>query len=128
MTQKTEKTVYTIGLALTALWFTASGFFEITQNPIVWNDTIALGYPPHFIFVLGVAKLTGVIVLLIPNRLLWLKEWVFAGLFFDIIFAFTSGYSVVGPAGCVAPVVAFVMVLVTYVAFRRLNPAIKIGA
>jgi hypothetical protein len=128
MTHKAEKTVYTLGLALTALWFTASGFFEITKNPIVWNDTIALGYPPHFISVLGVAKVTGVIVLLIPNRLLWLKEWVFAGLFFDIIFAFTSGYSVVGPAGVVAPVVAFIMVLVTYVAFRRLNPAIKIGA
>jgi hypothetical protein len=128
MTQKTEKTVYLIGLALTALWFTASGFFEITKNPIVWNDTIALGYPPHFITVLGVAKLAGVVVLLIPNRLLWLKEWVFAGLFFDIIFAFTSGYSVVGPAGCVASVVAFIMVLVTYVAFRRLNPVIKIDA
>lgn len=126
MTQKTEKTVYTIGVALTALWFTASGFFEITKNPIVWDDTIALGYPPHFITVLGVAKLLGVVVLLIPNRLLWLKEWVFAGLFFDVIFAFTSGYSVVGLAGCIAPVVAFIMVLVTYVMFRRLNPAIKI--
>ena len=112
---------------MTCLWFTASGFFEVTKNPVVWDQTIALGYPPHFIRVLGVAKLLGVTVLLIPNRLLWLKEWVFAALFFDIIFAFTSGYSVVGIQGCVPAMVAFVMVLVTYVAFRKLHPVLKIA-
>ena len=124
MTGKTVKIICRIGNGLTCLWFTASGFFEVTKNPVVWDQTIALGYPPHFILVLGVAKLLGVTVLLIPNRLLWLKEWVFAALFFDIIFAFTSG---VGIQGCVPAMVAFVMVLVTYVAFRKLHPVLKIA-
>src|SRR5688572_15655415 len=103
MTQKTEKTVYTIGIALTALWLTASGSLEIRKHPIVWNHSIALGYPPHFRAVLAVAKLLGCLVLLIPSRVLWRKDWLFARLFLDRLFAFTSGYSVLGLAGCVAP-------------------------
>jgi uncharacterized membrane protein YphA (DoxX/SURF4 family) len=125
--QKTQQIAYWIGILLTSLWFTASGFFEITRNPVVWDKTIALGYPPHFIIVLGIAKLAGVVVLLIPNKVLWLKEWVFAGLFFDIIFAFTSGYSVVGFSECIAPIVAFVMVLTTYILFRKIHPVFGIG-
>src|ERR1700743_2355599 len=96
MTTKTVKTIYWIGAALTSLWFGASGFSELTRNPLVWGITVKLGYPPHFIYILGVAKLSGIAVLLIPNKLLRLKEWVFAGLFFDIIFAFLSKIAVLG--------------------------------
>jgi len=120
MTLKTSKTIYWIGVALTSLWFGASGIFELTKNAIVWDITLQLGYPPYFIYVLGVAKIIGIIVLLLPNRLLRLKEWVFAGIFFDIIFAFSSKFIVIGPAATADAIVAFVMVLVTYVMFRRL--------
>ncbi|WP_431216913.1 hypothetical protein ACQ86N_21590 [Puia sp. P3] len=68
----------------------------------------------------GVAKLSGIIVLLIPDRLIRLKEWVFAGLFFDIIFAFFSKLAVLTPAAAIDAVVAFVMVGVTYLLFRKI--------
>jgi len=122
MTQKTTKTIYWIGAALTSLWFTASGTGELTKNPIVWDITLKLGYPEYFIYVLGVVKLTGVIVLLIPNKLLRLKEWVFAGIFFDIIFAFCSKLAVIGLPATADAVVAFIMVSVTYIMFRKLYP------
>ena len=86
MNLKTTKTIYWAGAILTSLWFGASSFFELTTNPVVWDITQQLGYPPHFIYILGIAKLSGVIVLLTPNKLLRLKEWVFVGIFFDIIF------------------------------------------
>ena len=121
MTQKTAKTIYWIGVALTSLWFGASGFFELTKNPIVWDITVRLGYPSHFIYILGVAKLSGIIVLLIPDRLIRLKEWVFAGLFFDIIFAFFSKLAVLTPAAAIDAVVAFIMVGVTYLMFRKID-------
>ena len=121
MTQKTVKAIYWTGAILTSLWFGASGFFEITGNPVVWNITQQLGYPPHFIYLLGVAKLSGVAVLLVPGKLLRLKEWVFAGLFFDIIFAFVSKLSVLGLAATIDAVVAFAMVTVTYRMFRKLG-------
>jgi hypothetical protein len=123
MTLKNAKRIYWTGTVLTSLWFGASGFFELTKNPIVWNITLQLGYPAYFIYVLGIAKLSGIIVLLIPGKLLRLKEWVFAGIFFDIIFAFASKLSVVGPSGTVDAIVAFTMVSITYVMFRRIYPA-----
>ena len=123
MTQKNAKRIYWTGTVLTSLWFGASGFFELTKNPIVWNITLQLGYPAYFIYVLGIAKLSGIIVLLIPGKLLRLKEWVFAGVFFDIIFAFASKLSVVGPLGTVDAIVAFTRVSITYLMFRKVYPA-----
>lgn len=123
MTLTNAKRIYWTGVALTSLWFGASGFFELTKNPVVWDITLKLGYPAYFIYVLGVAKLSGIIVLLIPGKLLRLKEWVFAGIFFDIIFAFASKLSVVGPVGTIDAIIAFTMVSITYLMFRKLYPA-----
>ena len=123
MTTKIEKKIYWTGAVLTSLWFGASGFFELTKNPVVWDITLKLGYPAYFIYVLGVAKLSGIIVLLIPDKLLRLKEWVFAGVFFDIIFAFTSKLNVVGPAGTIDAIIAFIMVTITYLMFRKIYSA-----
>jgi len=120
MNSKTSKAIYWTGAILTSLWFGASGFFELTGNPVVWDITVKLGYPPHFIYILGVAKLSGVVVLLTPNKFLRLKEWVFAGIFFDITFAFFSKIAVLGFAATIDAIVAFVMVGVTYAMFRKL--------
>ncbi|WP_240348074.1 DoxX family protein [Longitalea arenae] len=120
---KTTKAIYWTGTVLTSLWFGTSGVCELIKNPLVWDITLQLGYPPHFIYLLGVAKLAGVVVLLIPNRLLRLKEWVFAGVFFDIIFAFFSKLSVLGFAATIDAIIAFTMVTVTYIMFRKLYAA-----
>jgi hypothetical protein len=128
MTLKIAKRIYWTGAVLTSLWFGASGFFELTRNPIVWEITLKLGYPAYFIYVLGVAKLSGIIVLLIPDKLLRLKEWVFAGIFFDIIFAFTSKLNVVGPVATVDAIIAFIMVTTTYLMFRKIYLATYLNA
>ncbi|MDQ1165569.1 DoxX family protein [Flavobacterium sp. SORGH_AS_0622] len=120
MNAKTTKIIYWTGVILTSLWFGASGFFELTTNPIVWGITQQLGYPEHFIYLLGVFKAAGVIVLLIPNKLLRLKEWVFAGIFFDITFAFFSKLAVLGFSAVTDAVIAFIMVSITYLMFRKL--------
>ncbi|WP_212004563.1 DoxX family protein [Chitinophaga sp. HK235] len=123
MTQKSTLITYWTGASLLSLWFGASGFFELTRNPIVWEITQQLGYPSHFIYILGVFKLTGIGVLLVPNRLLRLKEWVFAGIFFDILFAFFSKIAVLGFPATIDAIIAFTIVSVTYTMFRKLYPA-----
>jgi hypothetical protein len=120
MSLKTKKTIYWTGVVLISLWFGASGFFELTTNPVVWDITLQLGYPSHFIYILGVFKLSGIIVLLIPNRFLRLKEWVFAGIFFDIIFAFVSKICVLGFSSTIDAIIAFTIISVTYAMFRQL--------
>ncbi|MVT09036.1 DoxX family protein [Chitinophaga tropicalis] len=123
MNTKTAKIVYWTGAVLTSLWFGTSGICELTANPLVWDITLKLGYPAHFIYILGVFKLSGVLVLLTPNRLLRLKEWVFAGIFFDILFAFFSKLSVLGFPATIDAIIAFTMVTVTYTMYRKLYPA-----
>lgn len=123
MTLKTTKIIYWIGAVFISLWFGTSGICELTKNPLVWDITVQLGYPAHFIYILGVFKVAGVIVLLIPNRLLRLKEWVIAGIFFDILFAFFSKIVVFGFAATIDAIVAFTIISVTYTMFRKLYPA-----
>lgn len=49
-----------------------------------------LGYPVYFIQFISIAKLIGAIVILIPG-LDRIKEWAYAGLFFDLVGAIYSG-------------------------------------
>lgn len=122
-----ERIIYRMGIILLSVWFGASGFLEITKNPLVWDPTIKMGYPPFFITALGIAKILGVVVLLIPNKLNWLKEWVFAAFFLDIIFAVISVYSFAGISGIIKPVIAFILILITYIMFRKINPALRVS-
>ncbi|UTX49959.1 DoxX family protein [Chryseobacterium sp. MA9] len=128
MKTKTTKIIYWAGAIFMSLWFGASGFFELTKNPVVWDITQQLGYPPHFIYILGVFKISGVLVLLLPNRLLRLKEWVFAGMFFDILFAFFSKIAVLGFPSTIDAIVAFSVLTMTYLMFRKLySPELVFG-
>lgn len=120
MNTQTTKVIFWTGAVLISLWFGASGFFELTGNPLVWGITRQLGYPAHFIYILGVFKLSGVVVMLTPNRLLRLKEWVFAGIFFDILFAFFSKVAVLGFPATIDAIIAFGIISVTYVMYRKL--------
>jgi len=54
-----------------------------------------LGYPVYFIQFISWAKIFGAIAILIPG-LKTIKEWAYAGLFFDIVGAIYSGISVSG--------------------------------
>lgn len=83
----------TIGLVL--FFFIPGSIMNIMQTP----DWVAvfeqLGYPQYLLPFLGVAKLAGCIVIVLPffNRL---KEWAYAGLFFDLVGATYSGLMVGG--------------------------------
>lgn len=50
-----------------------------------------LGYPAYFIQLLGIGKALGSIAILIPGLNKTVKEWAYAGLFFDLIGATYSG-------------------------------------
>lgn len=67
-----------------------------------------LGYPIYFIPFSGFAKLIGSIVILIPG-LITIKEWAYAGLFFDLIAAIYSGIAL---SGTVDPIMAFMLIWV----------------
>ena len=118
---KTTKIIYWVGVTLISLLFLTSGYFEITKNPLTYIKTLKMGYPPYFITLLGISKIAGIIALLVPHKLYWLRDWVFAGLVFDLIFAFASGYAIGNNGDLVNSGIAFVVVVITYLQFRKLN-------
>jgi len=91
MTTKTNNIVYWIStIVFSALMiFSAAGGLQPSQQSIqVIHD--GLGYPIYFIQFISVAKLIGVIVILVPGSGR-IKDWAYAGLFFDLAGAVYSG-------------------------------------
>ena len=83
---------------ITAL-FSAFMLFSAIPDILVTSDAVkflnSLGYPTYIIPFLGIAKLLGIIAILIPG-FPRIKEWAYAGLFFDLAGASYSGIAVGG--------------------------------
>ena len=96
MTTKTNNIVYWISTIIFAalMIFSALDGLKPTQQAIqLIHDS--LGYPIYFIQFISIAKLLGVIVILIPGRGR-IKDWAYAGLFFDLTAVIYSGIAASG--------------------------------
>ncbi len=81
---------YWIVTGLFAAFIVFSSFSNVTSAPeAVQFLSDHLGYPKYIIPFLGVAKILGVVAILIPN-FRRIKEWAYAGLFFDLAGGFYS--------------------------------------
>jgi len=80
MTKRT-KIIYWIATAWLSLGMLSTGivqFMKMKEEVALFTQ---LGYPVYLLTLLGIWKILGVIVLLIPKFVL-LKEWAYAGFFF----------------------------------------------
>ena len=90
---KTTKILYWVFTILFAILMFGSAIPDVLmQDEAVKGMHGGLGYPVYFIPFIGVAKMLGVIAILLPG-FYRLKEWAYAGLFFDLIGATYSIYS-----------------------------------
>ena len=93
---KRTKVLYWIFTVLFVLMMLLSAVPNVMMSP----DSVELihtqlGYPKYFIVFVGVAKILGVIGILIPGYPR-IKEWAYAGLFFDLTAATASAIAVEG--------------------------------
>lgn len=104
--------------------FAAFMFFSGITNLMVNIDSIALittqlGYPQYIIPFLGAAKVLGVIAILIPG-FPRLKEWAYAGMFFDLLGATYSAVAVGGfEPGVLGMLVFFGFLFASYVFYHK---------
>jgi uncharacterized membrane protein YphA (DoxX/SURF4 family) len=84
------------GLLAALMLFSAISSF---MNPAATKEIMSkhLGYPEYFAPLLSIAKILGVIAILVPG-FARLKEWAYAGFAFDLIWATYSSISVGDPA------------------------------
>ena len=85
--------IFTILFAALMIFSAAGGLQPSPQSVQILHDY--MGYPIYFIQFISVAKLLGSVAILIPglNRI---KEWAYAGLFFDLSGAVYSGVAAAG--------------------------------
>ncbi len=115
MQTKTLKTVaYWLTTGLLAFDFGIGGIFHITRAPAVMTGMAHLGYPTYFVTLLGVWKVLAGIALIAP-RFPRLKEWAYAGIFFDLTGAAVSLLAVGdGVSKALIPVVFMAFTLLSY--------------
>ena len=82
---KRNKIIYWIATIWLSLGMLSTGIVQLFKlngdGPGSLSSMTHLGYPVYFVTLLGIAKILGVITLLIPKFPL-LKEWAYAGFFF----------------------------------------------
>ncbi len=104
--------------------FGAFMLFSGIMNAMVDAGSIALikttlGYPHYIIAFLGVAKILGVIGILVPGYPR-VTEWAYAGLFFDLVGATYSGIAVEGfNAGTPFMLVFFAFEALSYIYYHK---------
>src|ERR1700722_8667990 len=80
---KPKGIVYWTCTVIIALCIGSGGAAQALRLPQNVEGMMALGYPLHFIVLLGVWKVLGALTLLAPGLRL-VKEWAYAGIFIDL--------------------------------------------
>jgi hypothetical protein len=118
---KKTKIIYWISTILVVLSLGATAIPDVLAVPDAVKFMTQLGYPHYFIPFIGVAKVLGVIAIVIPG-FPRIKEWAYAGLFFDLIGATYSQLATTPSSMVALMVIWFIPLIVSYIYHhKRLN-------
>jgi hypothetical protein len=96
MTMRAKNIAYWTTTGLVAFFIGGGGFAQLAQYRANPHGVVPqLGYPEYFFGILGFWKVLGAIAILAP-RFPRLKEWAYAGIFFDLTGAAASCAAVGG--------------------------------
>ena len=116
---KTNKIVYWIATGLLCLMMLGSAGMYIFNHAEVAKIFTDLGYPTYIIYPLAIAKILGVIAILTKYSKS-LKEWAYAGFFFDFILASSAHYFAGVPSPLMA-IIALVLLIISYILDKRME-------
>jgi len=117
---KTQKIIYWIATGLLCLVMLYSASMYLTQTELVKGMFKSFGYPTYIVIPLAVAKILGLIAIL-WNKVKWLKEWAYAGFFFDFILAFFA-HKMINDGEEIASIIALVVLLTSYFLGKKVRP------
>ena len=116
MSQKRDRLIYLISTGLlTALMLMSAGMYFFNHEMVAETFT-KLGYPTHIIYPLAIAKLLGLVAIW-TKKSNTLKEWAYAGFFFDFVLAATAHIHI--QDGEFAPALVAIVLLITSYTFEK---------
>ena len=118
---KTTKTVYWVSTILFSLLFARTGTLYLVKCPVMVTKIISLNHPLYLLATLGTAKILGAVALAVP-KYPRLKEWAYAGFYFDFIGAFWSHLVVQGVTiqGLIV-LNPLILISISYLSYRKLE-------
>ena len=123
---KKNKIVFWIATIIILLWEGLMPLGTLLFAPQYVNaGTKPLGYPDYFAYALIICKVLGVAAISFPQIPAKLKEWAYAGLTFNLVFAFISHSCVDKNIGfMLMPLVVLAILMVSYglYPYQRLLP------
>ncbi|MBK1438454.1 DoxX family protein [Parapedobacter sp. ISTM3] len=88
---KKNKTIFWVATIIIILWEGVMPLSALLFSPEQATiGTRPLGYPDYFAYALIICKVLGVLAISVPQVPARLKEWAYAGLTFNLVFAFIS--------------------------------------
>lgn len=115
---KTYRVLYWIFTGLLCLMMLASAGMEIFFFEDSAKFVTTLGYPTYIAYILPVTKILGVIAILTKKSKI-LKEWAYAGFFYDFTLAASAHYFSGVPSPLPA-VVALVLLIASYIMDKKI--------
>jgi uncharacterized membrane protein YphA (DoxX/SURF4 family) len=115
---------WAVTLVFAAL-MTYDAFACLSRDPKMMMALASLGYPSYFPIILGIAKVLGVIAIIVPDAPRT-KEWAYAGFTFMLIGAFFSHLAAGQTNEAAKPVVVLLIMAISYLLrppFRRILEA-----
>ena len=109
---KRDKIIYWVATGLLSAMMLLSASMYLFNNAEIVSIFTKLGYPTYIIYPLALAKILGVIAIL-TNKSVVLREWAYAGFFFDFVLAFFA-HQQIGDGESAGAVVAMILLLVSY--------------
>jgi len=118
------KTIYWIVTGIITGMLSFGSVFNVMSAPQAVDLIVTkLGYPPYVVPLVGVMKILGCIVILVPG-FKRLKEWAYCGLFIDLGGAVYSHISIGAPVGDWAPLFVLIGLLAaSYFLYHKLQNA-----
>ena len=110
---KAQKIIYYVATAVLTIIMIFSVQMYIRNPEAIATYFESVNYPRYLVYPLATAKILGLIAIW-GNFSKWLKEWAYAGFFFDITLAFTA-HMVAKDGGELFSIIAFIALMISYI-------------
>ena len=112
--KKRDKIIYWVATLWLALGMTSTGIVQLIKMDEEVAKITQLGYPEYLLTMLGTWKILGVVAILTP-RFPLLKEWAYAGFFFNMSGAVYSHWAAGSdPTELFGPVLLIVLTVTSW--------------
>lgn len=118
---KKTKIIFWVVTGLLAIMLGIGSVYDAISAPEAVEHVTRIGYPAYIVPFLGFAKILGLIAILVPGYPR-IKEWAYAGIFYDLLGAFYSHIAFGdGPDMWAGFIIGFALIAVSYIYHHKLQ-------